>query len=417
MSTTDWIALVASLAAFITALGGLWYQKHRMDLERKEWEEKLSTSERHLRNWTGHLPRPPAPRIEDDGIDIGLPYQAGAPIRRPELFYGRGELISNARNCVTGANMASMYILGARKSGKTSFFYFLNRILSPDKHPDVVPVILDAQNPISGDKNFYAYMLRETYSALAARSKTSSRSYEVLPEVEFNTLASFLSDASAKGWRFVFMLDEFENLVDNRQISGEEFFASLRSLILKANLSWIPASFRAVYMPDAKTSPFLNIIQETCHMTPLLERDARLLVSEPASRAGHPFDYEDIDLVLDLAGRMPFLLQKACLVLYKAHRAGESRQAARNHLNTTFKLEAQSHFESQISMLLPDEKESLFLLVAQKDVTSRLQNLGLLSKYGFLETTGDEYKIMGRAFEDFIYQKSKEAARLTQRQP
>jgi len=412
MSATDWIALIASLAALITALGGIWFQKRRMDMERREWEEKLSTSVKPLRTWYRNLPRPQTPHIEESGTDIGLPYQAGAPIRSPELFYGRKEQIDSALKCIIAesqASMASMYILGARKSGKTSFFYFLNRVLNPDHYPQVVPVILDAQNPISSDKNFYAYMLRETSLSLVARSRVNSRPPEIPADVEFSTLASFLNEASSKGWQFVFMLDEFENLVANKQISGEDLFGSLRSLILKANLSWIPASFRAVYMPGSTTSPFLNIIQETCHMEPLSEQEARLLVSEPAARAGHPFDHEDIALVLNLAGSMPFLVQKASMLLYKAHRAGESRQTARDHLDISFKLDVQSHFESQLSMLLPREKEALFLLVLQRDVKEYASSLELLAKYGFIKKFAGEYKILGRAMDDFIYQKAKES--------
>jgi hypothetical protein len=396
------------VGAILTAVGSLLYQKHRMELDRKEFSEKYDSHEKRVSRWLVGLPHPLPPPPDENSIDVGQPYQAGAPIRNAELFYGRQEQLSSAMNCVTGEDMASMFILGARKSGKTSFFYYMSHILSPDHYPQIVPVYLDTQIPISGDKNFYAYMLRETSTVLAARSKSNSHPPEIPREVEFDSLCTFLEQASAKGWRFVFLLDEFKKLVENKQISGEDFFASLRSLILKANISWIPASFQAVYMPGTNTSPFINIIQETSYLGPLSELEARLLVSEPAARAGHKFDNEDIELILDLAGRMPFLLQKASLLLYMAHRAREDRQVARTHLDTTFKLESQIFFQSQLSILSPQEREALFRLALHQDVTKYSQILKSMENYGFVEMKTGGYQVLGRTFDDYLYQKAKE---------
>ena len=410
MTATDWVSLIASMAALLTAVGGLWYQKHRMELERKEFSEKYDLPEKRMRKWSQDVTRPLPPSSDDRVLDAGLPYQAGAPIRKAELFYGRKEQLSSALNCLTGESMASMFILGARRAGKTSFFYYLSRILSPDHYPQIVPVFLDAQIPISSDKNFYAYLMRETSTVLASRSRSNSHPPEIPKEVEFDALCTFLEDVSAKGWRFVFLLDEFEKLVDNKQTSGEDLFSSLRSLILRANISWIPASFRAVYMPGTKTSPFINIIQDTCYLGALSEADARLLVWEPAARAGHNFQKEDIELILDLAGRMPFMLQKASLLLFTAHRAGVDRQTARAHLAPTLRLESQAYFSSQLSILSPEEKEALFLLALQKDLTNYSQILNLLNIYGFIEKDRGGYKILGRTFEDYLYQQAKAAA-------
>jgi hypothetical protein len=305
--------------------------------------------------------------------------------------------------------MASMFILGARKAGKTSLFYHLNQILNSDQYPQLVPVYLDAQVPISGDKNFYTYLLREATVGLAMRSKSSPPLPELPSEVEFETVRDFLKKASSKGWRFVIMVDEFENLMNNKQTSGENFFGSLRSLILVANISWIPASFRAVYMPGTTTSPFTNIIQETCYMGPLSSSEARLLITEPAARAGHAFDAEDVALILDLAGRMPYSLQKASLILYKEYRANKGRQTARAQLRLTFREAMQPHYESQLLMLTAEEKTALFQLVLKKEVTEYNNTLSMLSNYGFVDKTTDGYKIPGSTFAEFLYQNAKDA--------
>lgn len=428
------ISLIASIVAVLTALYGLWHQhrelrqrdleleqrdielkqrdrefRERMDLERKEFFEKYASQETRMRNWLDGLSEPPASLPEDDHMDTGLPYQAGAPVRTLELFYGRQEQLSSVMNCINGSQMASMCILGARRSGKTSFFYYLNNIFNPDQYPSIVPVFLDAQTAITSDKNFYAYMHREASAVLNVRSRANCHPPEIAREIEFDVLAGFLEQASKKGWRFIFFLDEFEKLVHDRQISGEDFFGSLRSLILKGNVSWITASFRPVNMPGTNTSPFSNIIQDTCYLGPLSRVDARLLVSEPAARAGHPFEREDVDLILDLAGRMPFMLQKASLLLYKAHRSGNLGQAARMHLTNVLKLEAKHYFDSQLFNLSSAEKKALFLLCLQKNIDDHLSVLCLLEEYGLVDRNTEGFQILGKSFEEYIYQPAKEA--------
>jgi hypothetical protein len=406
MDIKDWVALIASLAAFVTALGGLFYQKHHMEMERKEFIVKYGSPDSRMRGYLVDLPEPQLPPADFDQADAGLPYQAGAPIRNWELFYGRQKQISDAMNCIVNRNqMASMSIYGARRSGKTSFLYHLSSIFGPDHYPQIVPVFLDSQSVISSDNNFYAYMLRETSAALDVRSKAHSHPPEIPREVEFETLCTFLEQASGKGWRFVFLLDEFDRLANHKAISGEPFFSSLRSLILKGKVSWITASFRAVYMPGTTTSPFVNIVQETTWLGPLSLEDARALVSDPARRAGRPFEKEDMDLIISLAGRMPFMLQKASLLLYKLHLAGSMGQAGRLRLTNEFKLETQTYFQSVFSLLSEQESEALFRVALQKEVKIPES----LEQYGFVETDAGKPQVLGQTFEDYLYQKAKEA--------
>ena len=419
MTGTDWISLVTSVVALLIAVIGLLYQnrelkqketelKHRIEMDRKEFIEKYASHENRMRGWLDELSEPPLPPSDVNQADAGLPYQAGAPIRNMELFYGRQEQLASVMECVNGQQMASMSILGARKSGKTSFFYYIQQVLNPDLYPRVVPVFLDSQSAIAGDKNFYAYMLREASTALDTRSKASARPPDIPKEIDFEILATFLEQASKKKWRFVFLLDEFERLTHDSEISGEDFFSSLRSLILKGNVSWITASFRAVYMPGTNTSPFINIVQETSCLGPLSYQDARLLISEPAVRAGHPFEVEDVELILDLAGRMPFILQKASLLLYKTHRSGILGQFARRQLINSFRLEAQTYFQSQFAILSQKERDALILLSSGKDVADYEPVLNSLENYGFVERTTEGFQILGKTFEEHLYQKAKE---------
>ena len=209
------------------------------------------------------------------------------------------------------------------------------------------------------------------------------------------------------------MVDEFESLVNNKQLSGEGFFASLRSLVPQVELSWVLSSHRIVYMPGTLTSPFVNVIQDYLYLGSLSDWDARLLISEPAARAGRPFDSADVELILDLAGRMPFLIQKACLGLYTSRRAGRGLQETRNQLNATFRLDAEPYLETQLSQLLPDEREALFDLALQKDIAKHEVTLNLLERYGFVEIKQNQYRILGRSLGDYLYHKAREVTPAT----
>jgi hypothetical protein len=426
---TEILSLVTAVLAVLTAIASWLHQgralkqkeselKHtfetdskKLDIELKKLEmevNKLKSSEEHLKDWLEVLPEPPSAPADVDHANAWLPYQAGYPIRNMDLFYGRQPQVESVLQCINGPQMSSIFIRGVRRSGKTSFLYHIQNLLNPDRYPQVVPVFLDAQSAVSGDRGFYAYMLREASAALNARSISGSRPLEVGKDVDFMLLAKFLDDARQKQWRFVFLLDEFERLVGDSDFSGEDFFASLRSLTSRGKITWVAASFREVYMPGTLTSPFINIIQETAWVGPLSEPDAWLLVKEPAARASHPFEREDIDLILQLAGRMPFLLQKAALTLYKLHLAGVDGLPARQHLAEDFQAEIRAHFKSQLDLFLDDEKEILFQLVRQGKTGENDQVLKQLERYGLVEMTASGYKIMGQAFENYLREMAKQ---------
>ena len=421
MDITDWIALTASILALLTTVIGWIFQyrglrqrdieiKHRLEMDQKEFVEKYASHEKRMQGWLEDLDEPPELASDPDQTDTGLPYQAGAPIRTPDLFYGRNEDLNCVMDCITGKQMASMFVLGARKSGKTSFFYHLSHILDTDHYPQFVPVYLDAQSAISSEKNFFAYMLREASAGLDARNKTTARPPDIPKEIEYEILANFLEKAGQKQWRFLFMLDEFERLVNAPETFGDNFFSNLRSLILKGKMSWITASFREVYIPGTSTSPFHNIVQDIIHLGPLNEEEAFSLAAEPAARAGHPFELEEVDLILTLAGRMPFLIQKAALLLYKAHRSGITGSDARVSLTNRFKLETETYFNSQIALLSDQESQALSQLTLGKDVTAYEPNLELLEKYGFVESDGNDFRVLGQTFNEYLLKKARTAS-------
>ncbi len=356
MPDIEIISLIGSIVAILTAICGVWYQvrtlrqtdteiRHKIELDWKEFREKYTSTETRMYDWLEDLEEPIEPQ-EDPQAEISFPYLAGAPVRRPDLFYGRKDLLEKAIKCVNGKQMASMSIFGARKAGKTSFLRFLEYSLI-NRYPQIVPVYLDAQTPFSSCENFYAYMLRETMQALEKRGKNIARSPDLPKEVPFEMLRDFLERASGRKWCFLMLLDEFESLVKDDDLFSKNIFPALRSLIQVGQISWITASYRFVYMPHTTTSPFENIIQEQHnYVGPLSLEEARRLVTEPAARFGHFYEKEDIDFIIKIAGRMPFMLQKASLLLYKSHLDGKCGKDARLNVTNSFSLEMQNYFDS-----------------------------------------------------------------------
>ena len=416
MPIIEIISLIGSIVAILTALWGVWHQartlrqkdieiRHQIELDWKEFREKYTSTETRTKDWLDDLGEPIEPQ-DDLHEEIGFPYLAGAPVRRLDLFYGRKDLLDEGIKCANGMQMASMSILGARKAGKTSFLRFLESSLV-DRYPQIVPVYLDAQTPFDSSENFYAYMLRETMQALEKRKKNIARAPDLPKEVPFEMLGDFLEQASSKQWRFLMLLDELENLVKDGSPFNEKFFSALRSLIQKGQVGWVTASYRFVYMPHTTTSPFSNIIQETHYVGSLSHQDARRLVTEPAARFGHFYDKEDLDFIIKIAGRMPFMIQKASLLLYKSHINGLNGKEARLHVTNSFSLETQNYFDSQLSYLTEEEYKTLIQVSRHSFAECDPATIAILENYGFIEQLNDEYQVLGQTFDDYLYRRSK----------
>ncbi len=442
MSSIEIITIITSIAAIIIAIVGVIYQSKELkqnekeyttnlslqnkaieqkeneiqsmleiqqktlEMKIKEFEIKFITPEKRILEWITSLDPPDSLPPEEIDNEPGLPYTAGVPIRRPELFYGRRELIHEVKDCTYG-QMNSLALLGIRKAGKTSLFRFIENAYHIEQNPNIVPVFLDSQTSLSSQRGFFAYVLRETAKALSKRSRNTPAIADIPGEVDFDLLENFLGKASECGFCFLFLLDEFERLASHPDIFNEKFFGNLRHLIHIGNgqLSWITASYRPVYLPPkgVKTneSPFGNILTAS-YVGALSLMDAQRLVSEPAIRAGHPFDPEEVQSIISFAGRMPFLLQKTSLMLYKQHLKGENGTSALRTVLDAFPHEIRGYFETLLSNLEPEETHLLRQIASGASIDAQSSTFHELENYGFLEKTGSEYKILGQAFADYV---------------
>jgi len=75
------------------------------------------------------------------------------------------------------------------------------------------------------------------------------------------------------------------------------------------------------------------------------------------------------------------------------------------HVASTFSLETQNYFESQLSHLKDEEYKTLIHIAKQEKVVDTCADV--LENYGFIEKVDGNYQILGQAFGDYLYHRSK----------
>jgi hypothetical protein len=438
MSTGEIITIAISIAAVLVSLVGTLYQRRALQQKDSELRHKFQADadekmrqEREFRsNLTLELGKldlevekfhaqqtTPEGRIlefakalepADDSVDIaeaglGLPYNDSVPIRQADRFFGRRDLLSQVLDS-TRQEMKCMALLGIRKSGKTSFLRYIEDSFTVEGFPHIVPVYLDAQSAPATPNIFYSLVLRKTAAALYARTKLGMQMPDFPKEVDFPFLESFLQTVCAQNYHFLFLLDEFENLVAEDKGFDGRFFDTLRSLILVGHgqVSWITASFRPVNTPHTNTSPFENILS-TRYIGPLLPEDAHQLVAVPARRFNRPFSDPDVEFILKKAGRLPFPLQKASLLLYQTRLTNMPEAQIHVHVANEFAKQMRSHYDYQYEKLSPEERAALLQVYAGESEQTDLTSLQTLESYGLIERGDGEDHVLGEALVDYLY--------------
>jgi hypothetical protein len=160
-------------------------------------------------------------------------------------------------------------------------------------------------------------------------------------------------------------------------------------------------------MPEKTTSPFTNIFQDILYVQPFSLEESRRLVREPAARVNHFFENEDIDFIIKIAGRTPFMIQKASLLLYNLHSRGLKGKDAYLNLANSFSSEMEEHFKYQMSHLTQEEYDTLVQVVRQDEIDEDSPALRILQNYGFVEKVNERYQILGETFADYLYRYSK----------
>lgn len=388
----------------------LTQQRQKLELEIAEFNERFTTPERQVRDWLRSLTF----SLEED-LGAGGPYIVGPPIISPENFFGRRTLTERFYEIVVGRQLMSVSLVGARRSGKTSFLYHVShpdilRTHLKKQHNQIVPVYLNLQANITSPERFYEYLADRTMQAVQFRSETHGVVPTLSSHVTYDFIEEFFGKLCNYGLRFILLLDEIESLNDN---FDEQFFNTLRALASGQEIAWVTTSYVDIHKIDSQTrknkdileaSPFFNIFNpQFFYLGAITSDEAGQLIKIPAAKVDHTFNDQDVAFIMQLAGRLPFALQACASMLYHFQQEGRAKKVAQENLRGKFSNTMHRHFEYYWERFTADEQSALMRLANNHGLSTQDSlMLSNLEKYGFVEKEDEEYVILGEAFTDWI---------------
>jgi len=238
------------------------------------------------------------------------PFQYGAPVS-PDRFYGRVSAIADVKNRIGAISAQCVNIVGLRRSGKSSFLRYIKerpQVFFQDSQQPLI-VSLDLQDSRFHDHYGLMEGLRRGIKAQVGTEPWGRRDNIDPYEVE-----DALLELRDEGYRLIVILDELESIgyrLDKFQDWGEDWRskagAGLFSLVVASRH---PLS--EIYKNLGLTSPFGNIFSTT--VLGALENEAwEKLLRDGFSSCGT----DTLNLVNNLAGRLPFYTQMAAALLWQ----------------------------------------------------------------------------------------------------
>ena len=229
------------------------------------------------------------------------PFIAGSWVRA-ENFFGRAGIL---REIVEGER-DSLWVVGARRLGKTSLLKELELRVLQSAQADFVPLFWDLQG--SGDLRGLADTLLGSVEDSESFRRTTGVSVEDLEGLAvFDMLTTLLRRTVRSGWRLLLLVDEAEEFLTVAR-QDASVLPRLRRILQKGpELRTVFTSTRRLARIDERTdfdtSPFLLGFIPPLYLTPLADDEARALLAR-----GH-FTGEETATVMDRTANHPFLLQ------------------------------------------------------------------------------------------------------------
>lgn len=324
------------------------------------------------------------------------PYITRSPIKDPDGFYGRDEIMNRIFRDTGRKQMQSHCVIGEMRIGKTSLLYqIMHREVQEGYIKDVESFIfLKTDIPLFPDAPQTIFF--EEWA------KDISKISQQFPPKELGYLSfrRFVEDVTGTGYRIIVLLDDFGATIANSNLD-RGFFEFLRALTQNYNISFIlflrtPLQYflREEKFRDAFSSPFFNAVNIS-YLRFLKEHEARSLISKPAQKKG--IDITDFaDFILEQAYYHPFLLQLLSSIVFNQKRSSDT-----NHekILREFRNQTEEFFTYLWQRSDSDEQETLEKLASKEKNISRTA-LDNLDRRSIL--TEDRSKIFCPAFEEFI---------------
>jgi hypothetical protein len=326
------------------------------------------------------------------------PFIVGSFVRG-EDFFGRQALLSE----ILEGERQSIWVLGARRLGKTSLLRELEHRVQRSRETPFVALYWDLQG--SGDARGMAETLLSSVEDAESFHRATDVSVEDLESLPLAEMISTLVRRTLRsGWRLLLLVDEAEELlVVGRNDPG--VLARLRRVLSRgSDLRTVITATRLLARVDEEarmpTSPFLHGFIPPVYLTPLPLEDGRALLA----RGG--FSAEDVEVVLQRTACHPFLLQLL------ASRLFESRDLAATLEQLASDEMVANYFSVDFSTLEETERALLSEIAREGPRTKRqlAQALGRtedalatpvhgLSMLGYLTRDGEAWRLGNWLFE------------------
>ena len=238
------------------------------------------------------------------------PFIAGSWVRG-DNFFGRGSIL---REIMEGER-DSLWVVGARRLGKTSLLKELEYRVLRNAQTDFVPLFWDLQG--SGDVRGLADTLLGSVEDSESFRRATSVGVEDLEGLAvFDMLTNLLRRTVRSGWRLLLLVDEAEEFLTVAR-QDPAVLPRLRRILQKGpELRTVFTSTRRLARIDERTdydtSPFLLGFIPPLYLTPLAPDEARTLLARGR------FDEQETAAVMERTANHPFLLQLIASRLFES---------------------------------------------------------------------------------------------------
>ncbi len=299
------------------------------------------------------------------------PYGQLTAIRSAEMFYGREDSLEYLYNALF--DKQSVALIGQRRIGKSSF---LACCCLPEIQ-ERVGVTLKQHLLIFMNLEEHLQRTPDDFFAIVCEQLMQQGQLEPSPDVSTDTgsdrFSQLLHMVNSHGLHPVLLLDEFDSIVRNPQFNPD-FFSFLRAQANAGRVSYVTASLTTLdkYSHSAIVgSPFFNIFSHHS-LGPLTKEAAVALITKPAKSSGQRFSEGEVQYVLEVAGRHPFFIQRACYFLFQ-HKSQAGSQLKLQRLSSQIYEDLLPHFTYAWEHLESDKSEQLRREAMRKDAQQRKQ--------------------------------------------
>lgn len=180
---------------------------------------------------------------------------------------------------------------------------------------------------------------------------------------------ALLDEFERRGLYPVLMMDTFDEIIQYQPIP-ENVLGFLRSQGTDGRLSYIIASvetlgeiFRKLLLGNGLLSPFVNIFG-TIRLASFTLQEAQQMLVDTSLKGGLPFNEEEVNWVVQMAGTHPFLLQQVATLLFEEKRAHDGGGIDYAYIYKETQRNLFDHFEDWWSMLSSAERQAVVQGVA-----------------------------------------------------